>query len=189
MSSDKAPASVRDQIFDHKPGTISWYLDEEVQFDTETCYLGRPSNDVVQKVARLASLTADASAPTELSSEQRTKLSQHPKAIRLCQRNKALTTQIHAADYRPISTAKGTCLFEKKKKAEARLNCLKTITKRHDRESPETTLHESRYLCLRLSIFRRRSPSSILTRRTLRKADRISSSRASGSGSLDVCAR
>ena len=126
MSLDKAPASVRDQIFNHKPGTVSWYLDEEVQFDTKACYLGLPSNDVVQKVARLASLTANASAPTELSSEQRAELSQHPMVIRLCQKNKALTTQIHAAGYRPISTAKGTCLFEKKKKAEARLNRFKT---------------------------------------------------------------
>ena len=45
--------------------------------------------------------------------------------IRLCQKNKALTTQIHAAGYRPISTAKGTRLFEKKKKAESHLNCFK----------------------------------------------------------------
>ncbi len=40
-------------------------------------------------------------------------------------KRKALTTQIHAA-YRPISTVKGTRLFEKKKEAEARLNCFKT---------------------------------------------------------------
>ena len=82
-------------------------------------------------MARLASLTADASAPTELSSDQRVKLSQHPQVIRLCQKNKALTTQIHAAGYRPISTAKGTSLFEKKKKIEARLNCLKTRLRDH----------------------------------------------------------
>ncbi|KAL9134380.1 MAG: hypothetical protein Q9175_004440, partial [Cornicularia normoerica] len=185
----KAPASVRDQIFNHRPGTVSWYLDEEVQFDTKACYLGRPSNDVVQKVARLTSLTADASAPTELSSEQSAKLSQHLSMIRLCQKNKALTTQIHAAGYRPISTAKGTRLFEKKKKSRIPLELFQNpIAKRHNRESPETTLQESRYRCLRLSICRRRSPSGILTRRTLRKADRISSYRASGSGSLDVCA-
>ena len=77
-------------------------------------------------MARLTSLTADTSTPNELSSEQRAKLSQHPKVIRLCQKNKALTTQIHAAGYRPISAAKGTRLFEKKKKIEARLNNFKT---------------------------------------------------------------
>ena len=76
-------------------------------------------------MARLASLTADASAPTELSSEQKAKLSRHPQVIRLCRKNKALTAQIHAAGYRPIRAAKGTRLFEKKKKAEARLNCFK----------------------------------------------------------------
>lgn len=75
------PASVRDQIFDHKPGAVTYYLDQEVRFDTKACYLRRPSNDVVQKMARLASLTADASAPTELSSEQKAELSQHPQVI------------------------------------------------------------------------------------------------------------
>lgn len=43
-----------------------------------------------QKMARLASLTADAGAPTELSSEQKAKLDIHPKVIKLGQRNKAL---------------------------------------------------------------------------------------------------
>ncbi|MCJ1422042.1 hypothetical protein MMC32_008411 [Xylographa parallela] len=126
VANHQAPASVRDQIFDHKPGTVTWYLDQEVRFDTKACYLGRPSNDVVQKMARLASLTADRSAPTELSSEQKAELRRHPQVIRLSQKNRALTNKIHAAGYRPISTAKGTPLFEQKKRIEARLNCVKT---------------------------------------------------------------
>lgn len=64
---DNAPSSVRDQTFDHQQGAVGYYLDQEVRFDTKACYLGRPSNEVIQKMARLASLTADASAPTELS--------------------------------------------------------------------------------------------------------------------------
>ena len=76
-------------------------------------------------MARLASLTADASAPTELSSEQKTKLKQHPQVIHLGQRNKALTTRIHATGYNTIGDAEGTPLFNKKKKAEARLSCFK----------------------------------------------------------------
>lgn len=77
-------------------------------------------------MARLASLTADRSAPTELTSEQKAELSRHPQVIRLSEKNRALTIKIHAAGYRPISTAKGTHLFQKKKKIKARLNCLKT---------------------------------------------------------------
>ena len=68
---DKAPSSVRDQTFDHQQGAVGYYLDQVVRFDIKACYLGRPSNEVVQKMARLASLTADASAPTELSAEQK----------------------------------------------------------------------------------------------------------------------
>ncbi len=68
-ATDSAPSSVRDQLFNYQQGAVGYYLDQEIRFDTESCYLGKPSNEVVQKMARLASLTADASAPTELSSE------------------------------------------------------------------------------------------------------------------------
>jgi len=122
---------VRDQIFDHQQGAVGYYLDQEIRFDTESCYLGKPSNEVVQKTARLASLTADTSAPTELSSEQKAKFAQHPQVIQLAQRNKALTARIRAAGYNTIGDAKGTCLFQKKKKAEARLNCLKIKLRKH----------------------------------------------------------
>ncbi|CAL8577089.1 hypothetical protein XPA_002936 [Xanthoria parietina] len=122
---NKAPASVRDQTFDHQQGAVGYYLDQEVRFDTKACYLGRPSNEVVQKMARLASLTADASAPTELSSEQKAKLAIHPKLTKLGQRNEALTERIRRAGYRAVKDAQGTSLFKKKKRAEARLNAAK----------------------------------------------------------------
>lgn len=80
---------------------------------------------------RLFSLTADASASTKLSSEQKTKLKQHPQVIYLGQRNKALTARIHAAGYNIIGDAEGTLLFRKKKKAEARLSCLKIKLRNH----------------------------------------------------------
>lgn len=77
-------------------------------------------------MARLASLTADRITPTKLSSEQKAEMSRHPQVIRLSQKNRALSIKIHAEGYRPISTAKGTLLFKKKRRMEARLNCLKT---------------------------------------------------------------
>ncbi len=74
-------------------------------------------------MARLASLTADASAPTELS-EQKAELATYPKVIKLGQRNKALTERIRRAG-KTIKDAQGTSLFQTKKKAEARLNSVK----------------------------------------------------------------
>ena len=82
-------------------------------------------------MARLASLTADPSAPTELSSQQKIKLTQHPQVVQLSQRNKALTSRIHNAGYKNIGDAEGTTLFQKKKKAEARLSCLKIKLRHH----------------------------------------------------------
>ena len=96
-----------------------------MRFDTKSCYLGRPSNEAIQRMARLASLTADASAPTELSPEQKVKVAAHPKVVKLGQRNQALTERIHRAGYRSVNDAQGTSLFKRKKRAEARLNAAK----------------------------------------------------------------
>ena len=119
-----APASVRDQLHDHKIGsaTAGYYLDQD---DTKTCLLGRPSNEIVQKTARLAGLNADANIPTELSEEQQAKFRTNPKLIRLSKRNKALTTELNRQGYRPWGTAKGTRLYDRKIKAEARLTVYK----------------------------------------------------------------
>ena len=178
---DKAPPSVRDQIFDHKFSAVRYYLDQEVPLETKVCYLWRHSNEVVQKAVRLASLTANTSAPTDLSSEQKTNLNHHPTVIRLSQKNKALTFRIHAAGYKPISAARGTSLFERKKKAKARLNCFRARL-----WSDLIEKARKQYSRLRLSIFRHRGCSDILTRHTVCKADWIPPSRASCGGSIYV---
>lgn len=59
---------MRDQLFDHQQGAVGYHLNQEIRFDIESCYLEKLSNEVVQKMAKLANLTADASAPTKLSS-------------------------------------------------------------------------------------------------------------------------
>lgn len=66
-----------------------------------------------------------------MTCEQKAELSRYPQVIRLSQRNQALTIKIHAAGYRPLSTAKKTPLFEKEKKIEARLNHLKTTMRNY----------------------------------------------------------
>lgn len=56
---DQAPSSIRGQIFDHLSNTVRYYLDREVRFNTIAAFLGRPSDDVVQKLARLMTLTVN----------------------------------------------------------------------------------------------------------------------------------
>jgi hypothetical protein len=80
---------------------------------------------MVQKMARLASLTADSNAPTELSEEQKAEFRKHPNVIRLSNRNKALTAKLKSRGYKLISTAKGTPLYDQQMKAQARLNSCK----------------------------------------------------------------
>ncbi|KAL9587066.1 MAG: hypothetical protein Q9203_003644 [Teloschistes exilis] len=98
---NNAPAPTRDQIFDHRQGAAGYYFDQEIRFDTESCYLRRPSNEVVQRMARLASLTADMTAPTQLNDQQKADLKQHPK------------------DAAPSK------LYEEKKKTEQQLSCVR----------------------------------------------------------------
>ena len=76
-------------------------------------------------MARLASLTADPNAPTELPEEHKAEFRNHPKIIRLSNRNKALTTKLNFLGYKPISTAKGTSLYDQKMKTQARLSSFK----------------------------------------------------------------
>ena len=80
---------------------------------------------MVQKMARLASLTADLNAPMELTEEQKAEFRRHPNVIRLSNRNKALTAKLKSRGYKPISTAKGAPLYEQKMKVQARLNSYK----------------------------------------------------------------
>lgn len=91
---DQAPSSVRDQIFDHQSNTVRYYLDREVRFNTIAAFLGRPSDDVVQKLARLMTLTVDPNAPTKLSPELSKKAADGKRVLQLSRESKALTEKI-----------------------------------------------------------------------------------------------
>lgn len=94
IPADKAPSSVRDQIFDHQSNTVRYYLDREVRFNTIAAFLGRPSDDVVQKLARLMTLTVDPNAPTKLSPELSKKVAQGKRVLQLSRESKELTGKL-----------------------------------------------------------------------------------------------
>ena len=131
---DKAPSSVRDQVADHESNAVRYYLDLEVRVDMAAALWERPSNEAVQKEARLISLTADITAPTELTEEQKFRIRNHPEIGRLVERSKALTLQIKHKGYRTIEQAYGTRLYKKKKEADAALNRARTALRARLRE-------------------------------------------------------
>ena len=114
IPADKAPSSVRDQIFDHQSNTVRYYLDREVRFNTIAAFLGRPSDDVVQKLARLMTLTVDPNAPTKLSPELSKQVANSKRVVQLSRESKALTTKLrrkygfvrHAPPNDPLLLAK-----------------------------------------------------------------------------------
>lgn len=91
---DKAPSSVRDQIFDHQSNAVRYYLDREVRFNTQAAFLGRPSHDVVQKLARLMTLTVNLDAPNKLSDELSKKLANSKQVLQLSRTSKDLTKKL-----------------------------------------------------------------------------------------------
>lgn len=74
---------VRDQIFDHQSDTVRYYLDREVRFNTMAAFLGRPSNEIVQRLARLMTSIADPSAPTAINPEMSAKLAKSKSLLSL----------------------------------------------------------------------------------------------------------
>ena len=110
---------------DHFSNAVQYYIDREVRCDTQAAYLGRPSNDAVQKMARLMSLNIDPTAPTKLSLEQSKRLASNRRLIRLSRQRTILTAQIKDR-YGIIANARGTDLYDQKKLADAELNRAKT---------------------------------------------------------------
>jgi len=111
---------------DHHSNAVRYYLDRELRFNTQAAFLGRPSDEAVQKVARLMSLTVDPTAPTELSAEQSRKLANHPRVVKLQSESKALTAKIRTQKYSSVEEARGTELYKQKKQADAALSCART---------------------------------------------------------------
>ena len=122
---EKTFISVQDQLFDHKLDVIEYYLDQDVQVDTKVCFLKRFFNEMMQKMIRLVSLTADLNASTELLKKQKAEFRNHSKIICLSNRNKTFTAQLKLQSYKLISTTKETSLYNQKMRAQARLNSFK----------------------------------------------------------------
>jgi hypothetical protein len=75
----------------------------------------------MHKEARLMSLTADITALTGLFDEQKAQLATHPKIIRLSKKSKELAARIKRLEYINVRAAKGTPLYDRKKKVDAAL--------------------------------------------------------------------
>ncbi|EER36672.1 conserved hypothetical protein [Histoplasma capsulatum H143] len=119
---NKVPSSVRDQVADHDSNTVRYYLDQVVRVDVWALVMGFPSNEAVQTVAHSLRLGADITAPTELTDEQKHRITTDPKIQRLAKKNQSLTKAIRDAGYSTVSASYGTHLYWEKMKVESKLN-------------------------------------------------------------------
>jgi hypothetical protein len=101
-------------------------LNEIVDVDTQAIVWDRDSDEEVHNIVRQLGLDADDTAPLDLTDEQKYRIRNHPKTIRLSQESKELTRMMRQSGYRSWSDAEGTELYAEKMKAVSALNCHKT---------------------------------------------------------------
>ncbi|QSS63012.1 hypothetical protein I7I51_00068 [Histoplasma capsulatum] len=118
----KVPSSVRDQVADHDSNAVRYYINQVVQVDVWALVTGFPSDEAAQAVAHSLRLVADITAPTELTDEQKNRITTDPKIQRLAEKNRKLTQKIREAGYLTVSASYGTRLYWEKMKVESKLN-------------------------------------------------------------------
>ncbi|ODM20278.1 hypothetical protein SI65_03331 [Aspergillus cristatus] len=104
---NRAPSSVRDQVADHESNAVKYYLNEVVDFDTAAAFHKRPSNEIVQRELRSATLLADSTAPISLTDAQSWKISNDPEVHRLRKACRDLTSKSMEWDIEPLRTRPG----------------------------------------------------------------------------------
>ncbi|KKK23236.1 hypothetical protein AOCH_004405 [Aspergillus ochraceoroseus] len=134
---NQAPSSVRDQVADHESNAVKYYLNKVVDFDTAAAFHKRPSNKIVQRELRSATLLADHTAPIGLTDAQSRKISRDPEVRRLRRISRGLTARIRAMGL-TIKDAAGTEAGKQKRRADAELNIQYFV--------PSITLHSKKFL-------------------------------------------
>ncbi|KAE8139909.1 hypothetical protein BDV38DRAFT_269677 [Aspergillus pseudotamarii] len=129
-----APSSVRDQVADHESNAVKYYLNEIVDFDTAAAFHKRPSNEVVQRELRSATLLADNTAPIGLTDAQAQRISRNPEVRRLRRVCRALTAEVYNQGYKTLKEAAGTEIGERKKQADAELSSMLTRLREEAKE-------------------------------------------------------
>ncbi|KAL9121382.1 MAG: hypothetical protein Q9187_002066 [Circinaria calcarea] len=124
--SSEMPSYRGDIARDSKQGAVGYYLDREVRFNTQAAFLGRPSDEVVQKLARQMTLTVDPNAPTKLSEEDSRKLAKSKRVMQLSHESRTLTLKLREK-YRFVRKApRNEPWLKEKKKVDAMLHRAKT---------------------------------------------------------------
>jgi hypothetical protein len=108
---DKAPSSVRDQIADHESNAVKYYLDEVVRFDVQAAVMELSSDEAIHALAHSLFANADMIAPTELTKEQKHRITSHLKIKKLTEKNIRLTDEIKKNGYSTVMAAYGTDLY------------------------------------------------------------------------------
>ena len=100
-------------------------MDEEIRFDAQAAFLGRPSDEVVRQLARNMTLTVDLNAPTTLPPELSKKVADSKRLRRLKARDSSLTQQLKEK-YKFVHLAPSTdSLLKKKIKIKATMQHVK----------------------------------------------------------------
>lgn len=95
--------------------TFAYYV--QVRDDTQSAFMEIPARDALLKLSSNASLTRDASAPQELTNQQKQELEKDQELMSLKQECKAFCDSL-IAEYHQLHRARGTELYKKFQKLQ-----------------------------------------------------------------------
>lgn len=109
-------------------------MDQEVRFDTQAAFLGRPSNDALQRSSRLMILNADANAPCKLTSEQAQEVHADPTVKHLKIKSAELTSQLRRSFGFVKAAPRDHSLMQEKRKVDMALHTAREVWRQKELE-------------------------------------------------------
>jgi Protein of unknown function (DUF3435) len=99
-----------------------FYMPDLIERDFQSIYFGTPpQDDLIRSVARMG-LSRDMRAPTSLTDEQKSEVTNHPDLVKLRDKRKRYKKKIYDHGYYPLSAAKGTHLYDRYKEYDRKAN-------------------------------------------------------------------
>lgn len=124
---DIATTAERDQVMGHShSGIFQFYLNQKVKCDVQAAFLGVPSQDTLLRTVGHMSYTMDPNAPTELTEEDKARVSNHPKVAQNKQKLATLEGRITNLRRRRHTTEELADLYAERTRLDADLNRRKT---------------------------------------------------------------
>jgi len=120
-----------------------FYLPDLIERDFSSIYFGTPAQDeLVRAVARMG-LTWDKRAPTELTSQQKLEVRDHPHLVQLRQQRDRYRQRLAMLGFHPLHTAAGHPDYARYKNLDRKINSATTTLKKRRLDEEIRLFHDT----------------------------------------------